>query len=87
MRSIPAWTDYDHTMSYVTFDVTQSLVVGANAIGVMLGTGWLNAKDSSGVRLFGVMRMLAQLHVVYNDGTSMEMVSDPTWKASTGPTT
>ncbi|MEO5768151.1 MAG: alpha-L-rhamnosidase N-terminal domain-containing protein, partial [Polyangia bacterium] len=32
----PAWTDYDQSMSYVTFDVTQSLVMGANAIGVML---------------------------------------------------
>ena len=83
----PAWTDYDHTMSYVTFDVTKSLVTGANAIGVMLGGGWLNAKDSSGVRSFGVMRMLAQLHVVYDDGTSLEVVSDPTWKASASPTT
>ena len=83
----PAWTDYDKLVNYVTFDVTQSIVTGANAIGVMLGSGWLNATDQSGVRSFGVMRMLAQLHVVYSDGTSMEVVSDPTWKAITGPTT
>ncbi len=83
----PAWTDYDHTMSYVTFDVTSSMAMGANAIGVMLGTGWLNATDSAGVRPFGVMRMLAQLHVVYTDGTSMEVVSNPTWKAASSPTT
>jgi alpha-L-rhamnosidase len=83
----PAWTDYDHTMSYVTFDVTQSLTMGANALGVMLGSGWLNATDNVGVRPFGVMRMLAQLHVVYSDGTSMEVVSDSTWKASASPTT
>ena len=83
----PAWTDYDKLVNYVTFDVTQSIAMGANAIGVMLGSGWLNAADSSGVRPFGVMRMLAQLHVVYSDGTSMEVVSDPTWKAITGPTT
>ena len=83
----PAWTDYDKLVNYVTFDVTQSIVTGTNAIGVMLGSGWLNAADSSGVRPFGVMRMLAQLHVVYSDGTSTEVVSDPTWKAITGPTT
>jgi alpha-L-rhamnosidase len=64
----PAWTDYDHTMSYVTFDVTKSLVMGTNALGVMLGSGWLNAEDNVGVRPFGVMRMLAQLRVVYDDG-------------------
>jgi alpha-L-rhamnosidase len=83
----PAWTDYDRTTSYVTFDVTESLVKGANALGVMLGSGWLNATDNVGVRAFGVMRMLAQLHVVYDDGTSMDLVSDPTWKASASPTT
>jgi alpha-L-rhamnosidase len=83
----PAWTDYDHTTSYVTFDVTKSLVMGANALGVMLGSGWLNATDNVGVRPFGVMRMLAQLHVVYDDGTSLELGSDPTWKASESPTT
>ncbi|MEO6080374.1 MAG: family 78 glycoside hydrolase catalytic domain [Steroidobacteraceae bacterium] len=83
----PAWTDYDHTMNYVTFDVTQSIVRGANAIGVMLGTGWLNAEDRVPLRPLGVMRMLAQLHVVYKDGTSMEVVSDPTWKASASPFT
>ena len=83
----PAWTDYDKLVNYVTFDVTPSIAMGANAVGVMLGSGWLNATDSSGVRPFGVMRMLAQLHVVYSDGTSTEVVSDPTWKAMTGPTT
>ena len=83
----PAWTDYDHTVSYVTFDVTQSIVTGANAIGVMLGAGWLNARDDMSIRPFGVMRMLAQLHVVYSDGTTMELVSDPTWKATASPFT
>lgn len=81
----PAWTDYDHTVNYVTFDVTQALVTGTNAIGVMLGTGWLNAVDKMALRSFGVMRMIAQLHVVYTDGTSTDLVSDPTWKASTSP--
>jgi hypothetical protein len=33
----PAWTDYDHTMSYVTFDVTQSLAMGANALMINAG--------------------------------------------------
>ena len=38
----PAWTDYDKLVNYVTFDVTQSIVTGANAVGVMLGSGWLS---------------------------------------------
>ena len=70
-------------MNYVTFDVTQSIAMGANAIGVMLGSGWLNATDRAASVRSGSMRMLAQLHVVYSDGTSTEVVSDPTWKATT----
>ena len=83
----PAWTDYDRTVNYVTFDVTSHLVRGRNALGVMLGSGWLNATDNLGVRRFGPMRTIAQLHITYTDGTSEDVVSDPTWKASTSPFT
>ncbi len=37
----PAWTDYDETADYVTFDVTSMVGQGGNAIGVMLANGWL----------------------------------------------
>ena len=83
----PAWTDYDRTVNYVTFDVTSRLVRGRNALGIMLGSGWLNATDGLGVRRFGPMRAIAHLHIRYTDGTSQEVVSDPTWKASASPFT
>ena len=31
--------------------------------------------------------MIAQLHVVYQDGTSSDVVSDPSWKTTTSPLT
>src|SRR6185295_17205199 len=36
----PGWTSYRHRLRYATFDVTDLLVEGANAIGVWLGDGW-----------------------------------------------
>ncbi len=84
----PAWTDYDVTATYVTFDVTSLLGQGGNAIGVNLANGWLSdTRDRQSTRNFGPMRLIAQLHVVFQDGTSTDVVSDPSWKTSTSPLT
>ncbi len=80
----PAWTDYDQTVDYVTFDVTSQLRPGANALGVMLGTGWF---ANAGTRDFGPMKLWGQLHVDYADGTSAEIVTDSTWKVTGSPFT
>ncbi len=82
----PAWTDYDRTIDYVTFDVTGQVREGANAIGVMLANGWLGDKlDRLGTRNFGPMRLRAQLHAIFDDGTSQDIVSDPSWKVAASP--
>ncbi len=84
----PAWTDYDETTDYVTFDVTSLVGQGGNAIGVMLANGWLNdIRDRQSTRGFGPMRLIAQLHVVFQDGTSSDVVSDPSWKTTASPLT
>lgn len=36
----PGWTDYDKCLQYQTYDVTDLLTPGGNAIGVVLGDGW-----------------------------------------------
>ena len=36
----PAWTDYNKEMQYVTFDVTDMLRCGSNAIVLEIGSGW-----------------------------------------------
>lgn len=84
----PAWTDYDETVNYVTFDVTSQVTQGGNAIGVMLANGWIaDVKDRLPMRNFGPMKLIAQLHVVYQDGTTSDVVSDPSWKSVTSPLT
>ena len=36
----PGWTSYKNRLQYQTYDVTDMMKNGKNAIGVMLGNGW-----------------------------------------------
>jgi len=85
----PAFTKYDTRALYVTYDVTDSLKSGKNAIGVMLGNGWFNMHtraewnfDRSPWR--DEPKMILQMNITYQDGTSETVVSDETWKGSAG---
>ncbi len=84
----PACSEYDKRVYYMTFDVTDDLHEGANAIGVLLGDGryfsprvvWDWAKT------YGFPKLLLQLEVEYADGSVQRIVSDGSWKLTTdGP--
>ncbi|WP_405856686.1 alpha-L-rhamnosidase [Streptomyces sp. NBC_01515] len=83
----PGWTDYRTRVQYQTYDVTELLRPGANAIGAYLAPGWY----AGNVGMFGpgqygqVPSFLAQLEVEYADGTSERIVSDADWRAAAGP--
>jgi len=86
----PAFTRYDRRALYVTHDVTGHLVRGRNALGVMLGTGQYDCHTQE-VWHFATAawrdrpKVILQLHVEFEDGTARTIVSDATWRASTGP--
>lgn len=87
----PEWTDYHKRIQYQTFDVTDLVTTGTNAMGALLGNGWycggwmfwgkqlrpIYGKDPS---------LLAQLEIEYADGTTQVVPTDETWQATTdGP--
>ena len=83
----PGWTSYATRLQYQTYDVTNLLKTGANAIGVTLGNGWYrgvmgytNNKDIYGKDI----ALLFQLNITYTDGSKSVVVSDDSWKTSTG---
>lgn len=76
----PAWTEFHFRTLYATYDVTELLQSGANALGVMLGNGYY-----SWYPYFYAPRMIFQMNIDFTDGTSMSVVSDSTWKTTTGP--
>jgi alpha-L-rhamnosidase len=70
----PAWTTYDKRVLYATYDVTRSLREGPNAVAVTLGNGWYKSRA-----------LLFQLNVELEDGTTVSVSSDTSWKAADGP--
>jgi len=63
---------------YLSYDVTQLLQNGRNAIGAMLGDGFYRS-TSYHVGAFGEPCLLCQLEVTYEDGTQERICSDETW--------
>lgn len=86
----PGWTDYDHTCLYSVIDVTEHLRKGDNAIGVMLGNGFFNVTGGRYAKYtgsFGDPKLIMQLEVEYDDGTTERVVSGDNWRMSRGPIT
>jgi len=88
----PGWTKYDKHALYVGFDVTSYLNRGNNAIGVSLGNGFHYIPPVRGryrklKSAFGYPKMICRLLMEYEDGTTENITSNNTWKASPGPIT
>ncbi len=83
----PGWTSYNKRIQYQTYDVA-SMLQSKNAIGASMGDGWFrgnigwqNQRNYYGEKL----ALIAQLHIVYTDGSSETIGTDESWKAATGP--
>jgi alpha-L-rhamnosidase len=84
----PGWTDYTKRVYYQTYDVTNILEPGDNAIGAILADGWYAGYLGFGRKRehYGSEpRLFVQLEVEYADGSRQTVVTDKSWKASYGP--
>ncbi len=86
---VPALSEYEKRVFYLTYDVTKLLRPGANALGVMLGNGRFFAPRyniPTAMRTFGYPKLLLQLEMEMADGKVERVSSDETWKLTTdGP--
>jgi alpha-L-rhamnosidase len=88
----PGFTRYDKRALYVTYDVTQALHQGSNAIAVILGNGWHNVQTRA---FWGFDRapwraapkLLMELRLRLADGRTAVVPSDERWKTSRAPIT
>ncbi len=86
----PAWTNYNETVLYETYDVTDSLRNGENVLGIMLGRGWYNMItdadwDVDKASWLGQPKAIIQLEINFTDGTKQTVISDESWKVTGGP--
>ena len=90
----PGWTNYDKTILYSTFDVTNLLTEGNNMLGITLGNGWYNplpfymwCQDFRNVRNYlpvGNPVLKAQLKIEYSDNDVEYIHTDNTWEFLNG---
>lgn len=86
----PGYTHFDKRALYSSYDVTELVKSGENAVSAVLGNGFMNVQ-SLAVWSFENARwrqrplMICELHIEYTDGEKTIVSSDKSWKTSTGP--
>jgi alpha-L-rhamnosidase len=90
----PGITDYVKRLQYVTYDVTNQLKSGMNAIGIIVGNGGYRLRETkgrygwgNGGKNLGTPCVMIQMNIIYNDGSQNSIVSDESWKSTGGPIT
>jgi hypothetical protein len=85
----PGWTDYRKRIQFQTYDVTDQVRDGSNALGAQLSHGWYSGRVAMfGQDVYGDRdSLIAQLRIDYTDGTSQVVATDGTWRTTPGPIT
>ena len=84
----PGWTPYAKRVESLTYDITDNIVQGENAIAASLAGGWYAGRVSDFLdRDHRVpARLLAQMEISYADGQTQILTTDKDWVASqSGP--
>ncbi len=83
------FTAYDKQILYRSFDVTEMIETGKNAIGVILGNGFYNCFtqdpwQTNTAPWRDVPKLMAELHLKYEDHTDV-VITDNRWRFIEGP--
>ena len=71
-----AWTDCNKTVLYGSYNITDKLARGNNAVGIECGNGWHNLRESEDGVGWGENLFSAQMVFEYEDGTEDWIYSD-----------
>ncbi|MBR1547311.1 MAG: family 78 glycoside hydrolase catalytic domain, partial [Prevotella sp.] len=86
----PLWSDYDKTVFFNVYDVTDQLSMGVNEIRVLLGNGVYNEQGGRYHKMrisFGPPTLCFLLYVTYTDDTRERLISDDKWEWTLSPIT
>lgn len=81
----PGWTPYGQRIETLTYDVTDLLAEGENAIGVTLADGWYSGRVAFRRSHSGetpVPQVIGQLEITFASGEVATIPTDGSWKAS-----
>lgn len=86
----PGWSYYQKHNLYNTYDITELLQKGRNAVGVMLGNGFYNINRERYRKLvvaYGYPKLIFNITIQYTDGSIKNVVSDGNCKVIPSPIT
>ena len=81
----PGWTTYQKRHQYQTYDLTQYLQPGENALGAILAPGWYLSELGweKGNHYYGdELALLFQAEITYADGSVQVVCADDSWIAT-----
>ncbi|MBO6015553.1 MAG: family 78 glycoside hydrolase catalytic domain [Lachnospiraceae bacterium] len=77
----PGWSNYDESLYYNTYDITQLLGAGeTNRIAVMLGTGWWCGRVAYGTYDYHKPAFVCAIRMEYASGQVRWVVTDESWR-------
>ena len=80
----PGWTDYRKTVLYSTYDITNLLTTGVNAIGAQVSSGWFTGNIAHNEYGQHPLAFMAKILLEYTDNTNETLVTNTAdWKATT----
>ncbi|HEM6341936.1 TPA: family 78 glycoside hydrolase catalytic domain [Streptococcus suis] len=82
----PGYHSYDLIQQYQTYDVTEFLQ-DSNEVTFLVGNGWYRGRfifEGGLENIYGdKQKLIAELHILYHDGSTEIIKSDTTWSATT----
>jgi len=79
----PGWTDYRKTVFYSTYDITELIVNGVNAVGAEVSSGWFTGNIAHNEYGQHPLAFKAKILLEYTDGTKETLVTNTSgWKAT-----
>lgn len=86
---MPGYHAYDQMLEYQTYDITDQLVNGTNAIGAILGNGWYKGRffpEGGYENIYGDhMSLLCEIRITKKDGSVQVIGTDESWKSTPSP--
>lgn len=90
----PGWTDYNSRAYYQTYDATDAVIAGDNALGAWVADGWYSGyvgfglltgigTEAVGRATYGkTPSVMAQLEIEYADGSTEIVKTDASWRVT-----
>lgn len=83
----PGWTEFDQRVEYQTYDVSDYLSAGKNAVGILLGNSWweFHLRNFKEEGIDSLLKANLQMTIQDTDGETRYFITDETWKSHPSP--